>query len=373
MPCLYPEYTKMKSAVLHFSTASQNVPFFGQSPKYLFIAVFMMCYNAVLFSENRDTEIIKHTANILCGRGKIGMKKATLVFLVTLFLIFPFEGLSQEPDYLWDYQYDVPYVPTPYEVVNEMLRLAGVGKDDVLYDLGCGDGRIVITAAKETGCRGVGIDIDPRRIEESKDNAIKAGVTDRVKFLQQNLFEADFSKATVVTLYLLQTVNLELRPKLLRVLKPGTRIVSHDFSMKEWEADKYTEVNLERRKHDVYFWVVPANVSGTWKWTLPSGREKDQFVLELDQQFQKIKGTLYINGTGLLIERGKVDGNRLLFTVGKTLDGQSVRMLFSGRVNGNTLEGSMKTEAESATKTSQWRAKRDPSTVSPIEGSGIHH
>jgi len=307
--------------------------------------------------------------NNLCGRGRIGMKKATIVFLFALFFIFPYEGLSQEHEYLWDYKYDVPYVPTPYEVVNEMLRLAGVGKDDVLYDLGCGDGRIVITAAKETGCRGIGIDIDPQRIEESKNNAIKAGVTDKVKFLQQNLFEADFRKATVVTLYLLQTVNLELRPKLLRVLKPGTRIVSHDFSMKEWEADEFTEVKLERRTHSVYFWVVPANVTGNWKWTSPTGPEKDQYVLELDQQFQEIRGTLFVNGSGLSIERGKLEGNRLLFTVGRTLEGQSVRMLFSGRVNGNSIEGSIKTEAESATKTNRWKAKRDPSTVTPIKGS----
>ena len=297
------------------------------------------------------------------------MKKASITFLFALFLIFPFEGLSQEPEFLWDYQYDVPYVPTPYEVVNEMLRLAGVSKEDLLYDLGCGDGRIVITAAKTTGCRGVGIDIDPRRIEESKSNAIKAGVTDKVKFLQQNLFETDFSKATVVTLYLLQTVNLELRPKLLRALKPGTRIVSHDFSMKEWEADKFVEVKLERREHDVYFWVVPANVTGTWKWTSPSGQGKNRYVLKLDQQFQKIKGTLYINDSGLSIERGKVEGDRLLFTVGRTLGGRSTRMLFTGRVNSNTIIGSMKTESESASKTSRWKAKRDPSTVTPIEGS----
>ena len=136
------------------------------------------------------------------------MKKVAIVFLFALVLIFPFQGFSQEPEYLWDYQYDVPYVPTPYEVVNEMLRMAGVGKDDVLYDLGCGDGRIVITAAKEMGCRGVGIDIDPRRIEEIKNNAIKEGVEDKFKFLQQYLFESDFSKPSVVTLYLLQTFNL---------------------------------------------------------------------------------------------------------------------------------------------------------------------
>lgn len=297
------------------------------------------------------------------------MKKAVIVFLLALFFIFPYEGFSQEPQYLWDYQYDVPYVPTPYEVVNEMLRIAGVGKNDVLYDLGCGDGRIVITAASEIGCRGIGIDIDPQRIEESNNNADKAGVTDKVKFMQQDLFEADFSKATVVTLYLLQTVNLELRPKILRVMKPGTRIVSHDFSMKEWKADKSTEVKLERRTHSVYFWIVPANVSGSWNWTSPKGSAKDQYVLELNQRFQKIYGTLFVNGSGLSIERGELKGNELQFTVGRTLEGQIVRMLFKGRVKGNSIEGSIKIHADSATKTIKWKAKRDPSSVTPIEGS----
>ena len=292
-----------------------------------------------------------------------------IVFLLALLFIFPYEVFSQEPEYLWDYQFDVPYVPTPYEVVNEMLRIAGVSKNDILYDLGCGDGRIVITAAKEIGCHGIGIDIDPQRIEESKNNAVKSGIRDKVKFLQQDLFEADFSKATVVTLYLLQTINLELRPKILRVLKPGTRIVSHDFSMKEWNPDKSTDVKLERRTHSVYFWIVPANVSGSWDWTSPTGPVKDQYVLELNQRFQKIYGTLFVNGSGLSIERGELKGNELQFTVGRTLEGQIVRMLFRGKVKGNSIEGSIKINADSATKKIKWKAKRDPSTVIPIEGS----
>ena len=296
-----------------------------------------------------------------------------ITFLYALLLFFPYNGFSQEPEYLWDYQYDVPYVPTPYEVVNEMLRMGEVGKNDVLYDLGCGDGRIVITAAKEFGCRGIGIDIDPQRIEESKNNAAKAGVTDKVKFLQLDLFEADFSKATVVTLYLLQTVNLELRPKILRVLKPGTRVVSHDFSMKDWKADKSTDVKLERRTHSVYFWIVPANVSGSWNWNSSTGSTKDQYVLEINQRFQKIHGTLFMNGSGLSIERGELIGNELQFIVGRTLEGQVVRMLFKGRVRGNSIEGTIQIDADSATKTIKWKAKRDPSTISPIEGSDKLH
>jgi SAM-dependent methyltransferase len=150
---------------------------------------------------------------------------------------------------------DVVYVPTPPEVVAEMLKVAKVTKDDVIYDLGSGDGRIVIAAAKELGARGVGIDIDPQRIKEAEANAKQAGVGDKVKFLQKDLFETDISEATVVTLYLLPNLNLRLRPKLFKELKPGTRIVSHSFDMGDWKPDQ--TIDVEGRS--VYFWVIPKN------------------------------------------------------------------------------------------------------------------
>jgi SAM-dependent methyltransferase len=149
---------------------------------------------------------------------------------------------------------DVIYVPTPRAVVDEMLKVAKVQASDVIYDLGCGDGRIVITAAQEYGASGIGIDIDPQRIQEAHENAQEAGVTDRVRFLNADLFEADISQATVVTLYLLDSLNEKLRPKLLRELRPGTRIVSHDFKMGDWEPEHTIEMN----GHMVYFWTVPA-------------------------------------------------------------------------------------------------------------------
>ena len=130
---------------------------------------------------------------------------------------------------------EVPYVPTHERVVAEMLKVAKVGKNDVLYDLGSGDGRIPITAAKQFGTRGVGVDIDPARVIEARANAVKAGVADKVKFMQQDLFETDIKEATVVTLYLLPDVNLRLRPKLLAELKPGTRVVSHNYDMGDWK------------------------------------------------------------------------------------------------------------------------------------------
>jgi SAM-dependent methyltransferase len=143
-------------------------------------------------------------------------------------------------------------------VVEVMLRLAKVGKNDVVYDLGCGDGRIVITAALKYGARGVGVDIDPRRIRESNENARKAGVTDRVKFLQQDLFKINLSEATVVTLYLLPEMNLRLRPKLLRELRPGARIVSHAFDLGGWKPRKVVRVPGPDRVRTIYYWVTPA-------------------------------------------------------------------------------------------------------------------
>lgn len=147
---------------------------------------------------------------------------------------------------------DVIYVPTPQEVVDAMLDVAKVGPDDVLYDLGSGDGRIPVTAAKRHGTRGVGIDIDPTRIKEARANAEQQGVSDKVTFIEGDLFEQDLSKATVISLYLLPTLNMRLRPTLLK-LKPGTRIVSHAFDMGDWEPDQTLIVNQKR----IYFWTVP--------------------------------------------------------------------------------------------------------------------
>ncbi len=148
---------------------------------------------------------------------------------------------------------DVMFVPTPQELVEDMLRLADVKRGDVLYDLGSGDGRIAITAAKKYGVRAIGIDIDPERIKEAEDNARKAGVTKLVEFRRADLFQSSFREATVVTLYLLPDLNLKLRPRLLAELRPGTRIVSHAFDMGDWKPEKKLEVN----GRVVYFWTIP--------------------------------------------------------------------------------------------------------------------
>ena len=152
---------------------------------------------------------------------------------------------------------DVPYVPTDEKIVAEMLKVAKVKKTDVLYDLGSGDGRIVITAAKKFGTRGTGIELLPQLVREARENAQKAGVSELAKFVEGDIFEANIADATVVTLYLLPAVNMKLRPKLLE-LRPGTRIVSHNYDLGDWKPEKTIKLNLPDGEHTVYYWVVPA-------------------------------------------------------------------------------------------------------------------
>jgi len=178
-----------------------------------------------------------------------------MVVAAAVLAAVPVLSLSQpQPRKPAQQQPDVIFVPTPHEVVEDMLRLANVRKGDVLYDLGSGDGRIAITAAKKYGIKAVGIDIDPERIREANENARKAGVANLVEFRQEDLFKADFREASVVTLYLLPDLNVKLRPRLWEELKPGTRIVSHQFDMGTWKPDK----RLESNGRVVYFWTIPA-------------------------------------------------------------------------------------------------------------------
>lgn len=191
-----------------------------------------------------------------------------LLFGLLLFTGAPRTGHAQEPDtaggsplplvevFPDTIDSDVPYVPTPQEVVDRMLKVAAVGANDVVYDLGSGDGRFVITAAKKYGAQGVGIEIDPKRIEEARANARDAGVTELVEFRQGDLFKADIGEATVVTLYLLPSVNVKLRPKLFEELAPGTPVVSHDFDMGDWEPERTIEMNGDT----IYLWTIPENI-----------------------------------------------------------------------------------------------------------------
>ncbi len=266
--------------------------------------------------------------------------------------------------------YDVPFVPTPVEVVDAMLELADLQPGDLLYDLGCGDGRIVISAAKNHGIRAIGIDIDPVRISESEANAKESGVTDKVKFIQQNLFEADFSDATVITMYLLTSVNRRLRPKLLSDLKPGTRLVSHRFDMGDWEADKTVSVKIYNDYGDdrrVYFWIVPANVTGQWQWDFPGGSGSQSYVLTVDQKFQVISGKVFTGGFPVAIEDPLLKGDTIRFTLEDEVNGKKTVFLYEGKVSGHTINGTIRPAADSKAKPMTWKATRNPKTAIPLD------
>jgi SAM-dependent methyltransferase len=310
-------------------------------------------------------------------------KKSLFGLFAAITLIFLSSAAAQQK------RPDVPFVPTPDKVVTEMLRMAQVSKDDILYDLGCGDGRIVITAARDFGCRGVGIDIDPERIEESRENATAAGVSDRVRFIQMDLFEADISEATVVTLYLLSEVNLRLRPKLLKELNPGTRVVSHQFSMGEWDPDAsssvktgdYWDEHVEDfwnehfidywSSHEVYLWIIPGNVTGTWKLTIPDISGKNEFTLKFDQEFQKVKGEAFEaqSAIRLFIKEEKIKGNMLQFTLERKVEGRTENLHFEGKLRGHTMQGTLKIEGNPVKENVKWEARRDGMTFRSIISS----
>jgi len=263
--------------------------------------------------------------------------------------------------------YDVPFVPTPMEVVEAMLRLADLKAGDVLYDLGCGDGRIVIAAAKVPGVKATGIDIDPVRIAESNKNAAEAGLAGKVRFLQQNLFEADFHDATVVTMYLLTSVNLRLRPKLLTDLKPGTRLVSHSFEMGEWNPDKTVAVTTSYGdERDVHFWIVPANVTGRWEWDLGDGPDRKHYVLEAEQQFQVVTASGREGSWPLDVSDIKLAGDAISFKVDADLGGKIVSELYEGRVAGDAITGTVRKAGAAKSTGVVWKAVRDPKTVVSI-------
>lgn len=259
---------------------------------------------------------------------------------------------------------DVPYVPTRYPIVDEMLRMAAVTKDDILYDLGCGDGRIVVAAARNCGARAVGIDIDPDRIAECHERATEAGVGDKVLFIQGDLFEADFSRATVVSLYLLTSVNLKLRPRLLAELAPGTRIVSHNFAMEAWKPDAASEIMVDGRSHMVYAWTVPANVGGKWTWVM--GEPAGTWELALDQSFQSAVGTLSLNGMPLALEQVEIRGAAVrISSNGPERSGMSV--VLEGKAAENSLRGTAKFMSSAGERTYAWEASRDPRTFRPLD------
>lgn len=239
---------------------------------------------------------------------------------------------------------DVHFVVTRQPVVEEMLRLAGVRKSDVVYDLGSGDGRIVITAAKRYGARGVGIELDTGLIRTATRKARDAGVADRVRFLRQDLLAADISPATVVTLYLGPVLNLRLRPALYRSLRPGTRIVSHGWDMGEWTADGQHEVDGRK----LFFWTMPANVAGVWRWRAHGAGP--QFI-RLEQRYQRVTGTWIRGADTVPISFGRLSGDSIALRAAS--GGEILR--FKGRVRGDAITGTIERSGKPAAR---WTARR---------------
>ncbi|MFC1651202.1 class I SAM-dependent methyltransferase [Candidatus Latescibacterota bacterium] len=292
------------------------------------------------------------------------MKKTVIVLM---FASLMFTSLFMLPGELFCqdnfFDYDVPYVPTPVEIVEEMLEMAQVGKNDILYDLGCGDGRIVVMAAKKYGTIGVGFDIDPQRIADSRKNAFSSNVIGNVRFYEQDFFLADISDATVLTLYLLTSINLKLRPKIFDELKPGTRVVSHNYGMGDWKPDKSKDIG----SHSVNFWVVPANVSGTWEWGMENAEGDKKYVVMLDQLFQHVRGYVNLESSKLPLKNVKLTGEALRFEFEETENGSKVAMLFEGSIRGDTIEGSVTTVSGTDSYKTSWNTKRDPSTMLPLD------
>jgi SAM-dependent methyltransferase len=293
-------------------------------------------------------------------------KTAALFALCALALLLsPAAATAQ--DFSWDQykHYDVPFVPTPHAVVEEMLRLGGVKSGDMLYDLGCGDGRIVVTAAQRYGIRAVGIDIDPVRIAESEKNAKEAGVTDKVKFIEMDLFQADFRDATVITMYLLTSVNRRLRPRLLAELRPGTRLVSHSFDMGDWQPDDKGIVALsESDDRYIYFWRVPANVTGRWTWELP-GSGKHTF--DTEQKFQVLSGTVSAGSDKSPVSDVVLEGARIEFKASGEINGERALWHYQGVVDGERIKGTVRKADAARAQAIPWTANRVLGTSKPLD------
>ena len=222
---------------------------------------------------------------------------------------------------------DVPFVSTEYDIVRAMLDVAGTNANDFVIDLGSGDGRIPIIAARDKGARGLGVDLDPARIRESTSNALRAGVADRVMFRQQDLFVTPLRDATVLTLYLLPEINMQLRPRILGEMRPGARVVSNTFDMGDWQPD----VRRNVQNTNIFLWIVPAQVNGRWQLRTAEGEGR----LTLSQRYQQVSGTVEANGRSVPLRDVQLRGPQIAFTVDL---GAGPRRLV-GRVDGANMAG----------------------------------
>ena len=259
--------------------------------------------------------------------------------LAALLIAFPAaaqqKGQSYEPQ-VGQAGKDVIWVPTPDEVVERMLRMAQVTANDYVVDLGAGDGKIAIAAAKLFGARSLGIEYNPEMAKHAQRNAEKAGVTGKARIVQGDIFASDFTQATVVTMYLLPALNLKLRPQLL-AMRPGTRVVSHSFTMDDWEADETSSMDGRR----AYFWVVPANVMGAWTLEASGAGASEKMELTFEQRYQKIEGNLGLGAIQGGLRDARLRGFNIAFSY---VDNKGVRRDLAGRVSGARMEGSFRSD-----------------------------
>ena len=280
--------------------------------------------------------------------------------------LFLSAALALQPAIAQDFG-DTPYVQTPQNVVDRMLQVAHVGPGDYVIDLGSGDGRMVITAAQKFGARGFGVDLDRRLVELANQLAASAGVADRAVFYERDLYDTDLSGASVVTIYLLPEVNLMVRPKLLATLKPGTRVVSHDYNMGDWTPDEQMVLDApdkpvgRDKKSKVFYWTVPANAAGKWRWELPVSGKPAVFDLVVAQNFQMIKGSLLVDGQALPLENPRLHGEAISFTVNDPR--ARTRYDFTGRIAGRGIAGEVRVAGPSAQRQLDWEASRTESGV----------
>ena len=264
-------------------------------------------------------------------------------------------GLAQQ-------QPDVPYVPTPWNVVEAMLDIARVDAGDHLIDLGSGDGRVVLEAARRYGARGVGIELDPNLVSVADREARRLGVSARASFVSGNLFSFDFRAATVLTMYLLPKVNLQLRPRILSQLRPGTRIVSHDFDMGRWKPDARREVSVPNKSYGppvsrIYLWYVPADVTGKWQWRLPVDGAEHAYEITFRQTFQEVSADAMADGGVTTAQGVQLHGDSISVTLTRDIAGRSVTHEFTGQVDGDSIVGRVRL-AGGEEKMLDWRAAR---------------
>jgi Methyltransferase domain len=257
---------------------------------------------------------------------------------------------------------DVVYVPTPQIVVDEMLMMAKVGGKDFVIDLGSGDGRMVLTAAKKFGARGFGVDLSDDLLRESNNAAKAQGIADRAVFIKQNLFETDLSPATVITTYLLPSMNEKLRPKILS-MKPGTRVVAHDYAMGDWHSDQQKTLDVPEKKVGtpgksfIYLWIVPAKIAGRWQSQINTGAHTGNLEFEFDQRYQMFDGAARMGEQRLALRSTRLEADQISFQFLAKPGDNASRHEFNGTVKGDVIEGTLKVGDGAAQKQMPWSAK----------------